>query len=213
MITKKQTLHHWFFSISILILLAGLLAATMVFQQSNISRYPSLIANAYQDPRHRLIVPGDMEVKLTRTGAYGLYFEHDLTRSYYPEIKIPPAIDCTLTSKSTKTVIQAVPDYVKTNRYTTRGLYSGVLIMSITVEKPGNYTFSCDYKDGREEPELRVALGPNYFWEFLRVIWEISFPLFGSSCILCGSVTLSLLLFFSGIAIKVLNRGKSKTQH
>lgn len=210
---NKQTLHRWLFSTTALILFAGLLAATILFKQSNISRYPSMIANAYQDAQHHLMVPGEMEVKLARTGAYGIYFEHNLMSSIYPEVEIPPAIDCTLTSKATGAVLEAVPDYVKSNRYRSRDLYAGVLIMSLTVDKPGTYTFACDFQDERTEPEIRVALGPNYFWEFLRVAWKISLPLLGGSSILCGSVLLAFLLLVTGIVIKVLNRTKFETQH
>jgi hypothetical protein len=203
---KKQNLHRWLFSIAGLIMLAGLLMTTLLFKQANINRYPSLIAEAYQETRHHLRVPGDMEVKLNRTGAYGIYFEYDLTSSIYPEVEIPPTIDCTLTSKTTGAVIEAVPDYVQTNRYRSKDLHSGVLIMSLTVEKPGAYTFACDYQDGRVEPEIRVALGPNYFWEFLRVVWKSGLPVLGGSSILCGSVLLAFLLLISGVVFKVRNR-------
>lgn len=210
---KKQNVHRWLFSLAGLFFLSGSLIAGLLFKHASINRYPALIANAYRDEQHHLMVPGDIEVALTRTGAYGIYFEHDLKSSTYPEIEIPPAIDCTLTSKSTGAVIEAVPDYVETNRYRSRDLYSGVLIMSLTVDKPGPYTFACDYQDGRTEPEIRVALGPNYFWEFLRVIGKIGLPVLGASSILCGSVLLVFLLLASGIVIMVRNRRKLETQY
>ena len=210
---KKQTLHRWLFSLAGLILLAGLLMTALFFKQAHLNRYPTLIAAAYQDTQHHLVVPGDMEVKLTRTGAYGIYFENDLTSSIYPNVEIPPVLDCTLTSQGNGAVIEAVPDYVKTNRYTSRDLHAGVLIMSLTVVKPGTYIFACNYQDGRTEPDIRVALGPNYFWEFLRVVWEISLPLLGGSSILCGSVVLTILLLVSGIVIKMSKRAKFETQH
>ena len=206
---KTQTLHRYFFGLAGLILLAGLLLTALLFNQAHLHRYPALIAAAYQDAQHHLTVPGAREVKLTRTGAYGIYFEHSLTSSIYPDIEMPPAIDCTLTSKATGTVIEAVPDYVKTNRYRSKDLHAGVLIMSLTVAQPGTYTFACTYQDERTEPELRVALGPNYFWEFLRVAWKISLPLLGGSSILCGSLLLAMLLFGTGFAFKVLSGLKS----
>jgi hypothetical protein len=77
--------------------------------------------------------------------------------------------------------------------------------MSLTVDQPGSYTFACHYQDGRGEPEIRVALGPNYFWEFLRVVWKISLPLLGGSSVLCGSFLLALLLLVIGFVIKILS--------
>jgi hypothetical protein len=208
---KRQALHCWLFIIGGLILLSGLLTAGLLFRQANIARYPTLIADAYRDTRHRLMVPGELKVKLTRTGAYGIYFEHNLVNSIYPEVEIPPEISCTLTSRETGARIEAVPDYVSTNRYTSKDLHAGVLIMSLTVEKPGAYTFACDYQDGRAEPEILVTLGPNYFWEFLRVAWKVGLPLLGGSSIFCGSLLLALLMLVSGIIIKLLRRKKSGT--
>jgi hypothetical protein len=208
---KKQTLHCWLFGLAGLTLLAGLMLATLLFKQAHLQRYPALITAAYQDVRHHLIVPGEMEVKLSRTGAYGIYLEYDLTSSIYPDVEIPPAIDCTLTSKATGAVIEAAPDYVDTNRYTSKDLHSGVLIMSITVDQPGSYIFACDYQDGRKEPEIQVALGPNYLWEFLQLAWKIGLPLLGGSSILCGSLLLAMLLFVIGIAFKVLSGLKNNS--
>lgn len=178
---KTQTLHRWLFSFAGLIILVGLLLAALLFKQTHLHQYPALIAAAYQATQHHLMVPGEMDVKLTRASAYGIYFEYDPTSSIYPDVKTPPVLDCTLTSKTKGTVIEAVPDYVKTNRYTSRDLHAGVLIMSLTVNQPGTYTFACNYQDGRTEPEIRVALGPNYCWEFLRVTWKISLPFLCSS--------------------------------
>lgn len=205
MITRRQTRSCWLFSLAFITLLVGLLAAAWLFKQSRIGMYPSMIADAYQEVRNRLTVPGAREVTLKRTGAYGIYFEHDLVSSIYPEVEIPPEINCTLTSRATGAVIEAVPDYVKTNRYQSKDLHAAVLIMSLTVDKPGTYTFACNYQDGRMEPEIVVALGPNYLWEFLRVAWKIALPVLGGSATLCGSVLLALLLLIIGIAIKVLN--------
>jgi hypothetical protein len=205
----KQTAHRWLFSLAGLTILAGLLLAALLFIQGDLHRYPALIGEAYNERQHQLTVPGAREVKLTRSGAYGIYFVHDLLSSTYPEMEIPPAIDCTLTSKATVTVIEATPDYVKTNQYRTKDLQAGVLIMSLTVEQPGTYSFACVYRDGRSEPEILVALGPNYFWEFLRVASKIGLPYIGATSLFCGSLWLALLLSIVGIVFKVLNAPKS----
>lgn len=209
---KQYSLHRWFISLSVLVIFVGLLAAVLLWKQSRISTYPLMIADAYRDVQHHLTVPGFQEVSLTRTGAYGIYFEHNLIRSIPPEVEIPPAIDCKLISTATGSVIKAVPDYVETNRYRSRDLQASVLIMSVTVDTPGTYTFVCNYQDGRVEPEIVVALGPNYFWEFIRVAWKIALPALGGSTILCGCVLLALLLLVTGIVIKMLNATKLKTQ-
>ena len=160
---ENKKLHsRWLFGIPVLIVLGGALISILLFSSSGIGTYPALIADAYREEQHHLTVPGAIDVKLTRTGAYGIYFEHSLVSSIYPDIGMPPAIDCSLTSKSTGVVIEAVPDYVETNRYRTKDLHTGVLIMSITVDEPDSYTFACNYQDGSTEPEISVALGPPY---------------------------------------------------
>jgi hypothetical protein len=205
---KNQTLHRWLFGLAGLILMIGILIAVMLFKQHNLDGYPNLISEAYQYKRHHLVVPENKIVELTRTGTYGIYFEHDLTSSIYPEIEIPPEIDCMLTFRENGTTIIAVPDYVKTNHYTSKDLHTGVLIMSITVDKPGSYNFTCNYQDNRTEPGIRVSLGPNYFWEFLRVIWRIGLPLLGGGSVLCGFFPLASLLFITGIVVKYQNKRK-----
>jgi len=64
--------------------------------------------------------------------------------------------------------------------------------MSITVKKPDTYTFTCQHKDGRTNPEAVVALGPNYVWEFFKVVGKISFSLLGGMTVFFGSLLLAV---------------------
>jgi hypothetical protein len=123
-----------------------------------------MIANAYGQGQRRLIVPGSNDIKLTHSGAYGIYYEYSIVGPVkYPNGQMPPAIDCYLNSKSTGREIKAVSDYVETNQYWSKEEGSiGVLIMSVTVNEPDTYTFTCRYQDGSKEPEITVALSPNY---------------------------------------------------
>lgn len=194
---------------AVLILLAGLLISAFLFKRSGATLYPTLIADAYREAQHHLTVPGAREVNLTRSGAYGIYYESGFVAAVFdPRMKQPPAIECSLTSQSTGVKIAAVPDYVETNRYWSReqgGL--GVLIMSATVDEPGDYTFACDFLDRRVEPEIEVALGPNYFWEFFRIAGKIGLPLLSGIGVLCGSFMLAILLLLAGF-LTVLSAGR-----
>jgi hypothetical protein len=71
---------------------------------------------------------------------------------------------------------------------------TGVLIMSITVDQPATYTFTCHFEDGRTKPTISVALGPNYVWEFLKTAGHISLPLLGALVISGSSLTAGLLM-------------------
>ena len=190
----KKPHSRWLFSIPVLIILGGVLISVLLFRSSGIGTYPTLIADAYREEQHHLNVPGSVDIKLTRTGAYGIYYEISLVSSIYPGEGMPPAIDSSLTSKSTGTEIAAVPDYVETNRYRSKDLHTGVLIMSITIEEPDSYSFACSYQDGSIVPEISVALGPNYFWEFLRVAARIFVSSIAGLVILLGSTAVAVVV-------------------
>jgi hypothetical protein len=161
-----------------------------------------MIADAYGEGQHRLSVPGSKEIKLTRTGAYGIYYEYNLMSTSVDPPPLPPEIDCSLTSKSTGAKMEAAPDYVETNRYWSKDRdRTGVLVMSITVDEPDSYTFACHYKDGSREPEIVIALGPNYFWEFLRIAGRTAVSTIAGLSVLFGTGTLALIVAIV-IAIK-----------
>jgi hypothetical protein len=185
----------WLYAIPAGILLIGLAISALLFNRARFNKYPALISDAYREPQHRLNVPGSMEVELTRHGAYGIYYETSLlSASAASPSEMPPAIECSLTSKSTGTQIQAVPDFVESNRYWSKDKFGyGVLIMSITVDAPGAYTFSCQRQEHDEIEEIVVALGPNYVWEFLRVAGAIGLPFLGGISALCGSLLVGLI--------------------
>ena len=201
---KKQPLSRWFYGISVLVILFGTLISAWIFV-SGIAMYPALIGDAYREDQHHLRVPGSKDVKLARTGAYGVYYEYSLVSSAADHSKMPPAIDCSLTSKSTGAEIEAVPDYVETNRYWSKDRRgTGVLIKSITVGQSDTYTFSCNYQDGSIKPEITVALGPNYVWEFLSVAGKVSLSLLGGISILFGSILVALIVV---VVVAIKRRG------
>lgn len=209
---KHQSLQRWLFILAALTFLIGLVTSLIIFRQSDIRLYPTMIAGAYNLAKHQLIVPGEKDVNLKRSGAYGIYYIHKLRDPNYIELEIPPKIDCRIISKKTEEVIKAVPDYVKTNRYRLSDQSTGVLIMSIRVDQPGLYTFSCNSPKGIIEEKIHVALGPNYFWEFFKVARKIAMPIFGSVSIFCGSFLMSLMLLIMGVLIKFLQHKKPDIQ-
>jgi hypothetical protein len=193
---KKQLPSGWFYGIAVLVLLLGLFVSGWIIKGSGLERYPALIKRVIGEEQHHLRVPGSVVVNLTRTGAYGIYYENSLvSATVNPRLMIPPAIKCSLTSQSTGAKVNAVSDYIESNRYWSQdqGRYF-VLIMSITIDKPDTYTFTCDYLDGRSEPEIPLALGPNYIWEFLKVTGKVALPLLGGTGVLCGSFLLAAII-------------------
>ncbi len=194
---KGSQSHKKYIYIAGLITLVGLAAAAWLFRRSGLASYPNLIKEAYQETQHYLEVPGSSVVELTRTGAYGIYYEQTISDD---ERKALPALECSLTTKSTGSKIEAVPDYVKTNRYASDDLgRSGVLIMSITVNKPDAYTFACDFQGDHGDQEITVSLGPNYLWEFFKVVGKISLPVAGGVGIICSSILIAFIFATIGV--------------
>jgi hypothetical protein len=199
---KQQSPGRWAYAIPILVLVLGLMLSAWIWIGAGFWKYPDMIEKAFGEEQHHLNVPGAKEVTLNRTGAYGIYYVYNLEAYRVKQPQVPPAMDCSLTSKSTGAVTQAVPDYVETNRYGSEDQdRMGVLIMSLTVDKPDDYTFACRYQDDMQGQETTVALGPNYAWEFLRVAGRIGLPLVGGMITICGSVLLALFIVIF-IAIK-----------
>lgn len=196
---KHRLARRWLFGIAVLVTAAGLLGTAWILFNSGIAKYPALIGAAFREEQYKLRIPGSKDVNLTRTGAYGIYYEYNPETSEPESLEMPPRIDCSLTAKSTGALSKAVPDFVETNRYATgdRGI-QGVLIMSITVDNPDVYTFTCEYQEKSLDPEIVVALGPNYFWEFLNVAWKSGISLFGAAIVFCGSILVAVVLFLIG---------------
>jgi hypothetical protein len=202
---NRQIPSRWFYAIAILVVLFGLLASAWILKTSGIGTYATRIADAFGEAQHRLIVPGSRDVELTRTGAYAIYYEYSPASSLVDSPKWVPAIDCSLTSQSTGAKVKAAPDYVETNRYEAKHQNRiGVLIMSITVGEPDTYAFACRYRNGGERPQITVALGPNYVWEFLRVAGKGGLGLLGAMTTMCGSILIGLLIV---VTVTIKRRG------
>jgi hypothetical protein len=197
--------NRFLWGIAALVPILGCLIAAVLFYTSGIGNYPSLIERAYKSPLHKVEVPGEVDLVLSRKGAYGVYYEGH--NGAYVRAEWPPRLDCSLSSKGTGEDVPLVPDYVTANRYVTKDGRTGVLIYSTTIEEPGLHTLSCDYQDGRVGPKLVLAVGPNYVWEFLRLAWNLGGPVLGGVGVVCSSILLSM-----GIALVALVRGSRLKQ-
>ena len=143
----------WYYGLAVLVLLLGWPVAVAASYPA-VRDVPDAIREAYDLSRlTQVVVPGSAKVILSRTGAYGVYYEYRsvVDGVEYAAGQSPPSLECSLTSEATGRLIPVVPDLVETNRYDAGpGRRAGVLIMSTTVDEPGSYVFSCRYTDGRE---------------------------------------------------------------
>jgi hypothetical protein len=158
----------------------------------------------------QVTVPGSQDITFDKSGAYAVYYEYRsvVDGVVYTSSETPPALACGLTSKATGADVGVTPDYVKTNTYSTKGRERvGVLIQSITIHEPGTYTFSCRYADGRSQPQIMLAVGPNFMWEFFGIAARYGVALAAGLATLLSSCLVALAIAVV-IAIK---RRRSKS--
>jgi hypothetical protein len=152
----------------------------------------------------QIVVPGSEDVTFDKSGAYAVYYEYRsvVDDVVYTNSETPPALVCTLTAKATGVEAGVAPDYVKTNTYSTKDRERvGVLIRSIAIDEPGTHTFSCRYADGRPQPKIVLAVGPNFMWEFLAIVARSGVALAAGAVALSGS-SLVALVIATVIAVK-----------
>jgi hypothetical protein len=162
----------WYYGLAVLIPLLGCLIVTAAVYQWFPGLPGTLKSKVNLDNLTQVVVPGSEDITFAESGAYAVYYEYRsvVDGAVYANSETPPALACSLTSKTTGADIGVAPDYVPTNSYSTKDRERvGVLIRSITLDEPGTYTFSCRYEDGKSEPEIVLAVGPNFVWEFFGI--------------------------------------------
>ena len=187
----------WYYALAALVPLLGcLLAAAGVYQW--FPRLPGTFeAKMNLDNLTQVVVPGSKDITFAESGAYAVYYEYRsvVDGRVFASRETPPALTCSLTSKATGTEVTVVPDYVETNRYSTRDQGRvGVLIGSITIDEPGTYTFSCHHADGTSQPEKVLAVGPNFVWEFFTFAARTVARAMGALAVPLGSAAVAAVV-------------------
>ena len=186
----RSKLSGWVYAFAALIPMLGCLTAMALVYQWFPGLPGTFESEMNLDNLTQVVVPGSEEITFEKSGAYAVYYEYRsvVDGKVYVSSKTPPALVCTLTSRTTGDVVGVVPDYVPTNTYSIkdRGRV-GVLIRSMTIDKPGTYTFSCRYPAERSQPEIVLAVGPNFMWEFLGIAARTVVTAVAGLAVLLGS--------------------------
>jgi len=201
---QKTKPSGWYYALAALIPVLGCLIATAIANQWFPGLPGALESRMNLDDLTQVVIPGSKDITFAESGAYAVYYEYRsvVDGAVYASRKTPPALVCNLISTATGAEVGVAPDYVETNTYSTKDRERvGVLIRSITIDEPGTYTFSCRYEDGRSQPEIVLAVGPNFMWEFLGIVARSGFALAAGVVALSGS-SLVALVIATVIAVK-----------
>jgi hypothetical protein len=206
---KRKKPSGWYYALAAVIPVFGCLLAMALAYQWFPGLPGTFESKMNLDKLIQVVVPGSQDVTFPESGAYAVYYEYRsvVDGAVYASSETPPALVCSLTSTTTGADIGVVPDYVKTNTYSTKARERvGVLIRSINIDEPGAYTFSCGYAHGRSQPEIVLAVGPNFGWEFLGIAARTIVTALAGLALLIGSGTLAAVV----VIVTAVRRHQSK---
>jgi hypothetical protein len=162
---------RWFYVLAFLIPIFAC-AITSLWVYGVIPELPGALDTLAIDNLTQVTVPGSAEIHFPKAGAYAVYYENRVVIEgvrYYRD-GYPPTINCQLNSKFSGKTIHLTNNHVNGVMYETEDQKRvGYMIKAFSIEDPGIHTFSCGYPDGRSDPKMVLAVGPNFVWEFFNL--------------------------------------------
>jgi hypothetical protein len=162
---------RWYYGLAGLVFVAGwVLFAVVLFK--NLS--------GLADKLQQVVVPGNVELTLSKPGKYTIYYEYRSvvgTRIFSSEESLP-GLQCRLVSRTTGSSIP-LSRVTGSSSYTLGGR-SGVGVLDFTIDKAGAYELSAGYPEGREGPEVVLAIGQGFTGGILTAVFGGLATVFGS---------------------------------
>lgn len=193
---RKRKPTRWYYVLACFIPIFACLGSTLLVY-SNVPDLPGALERKGINDLTQVVVPGSAEIDFPKAGAYAVYYEYHsaVNGVQYVRGRSSPDIHCQLKSKATGEYIELAPDFVEGNIYETKNQErAGVLIKSINIDQPGGYIFSCQYRDGRTDPKIVLAVGPNIVWEFFNIAVKPVAACVCGSMVFVGAFLISVLI-------------------
>ena len=207
MSAKKSNSTIWLFILAIIIPIAAC-GGTAFFVFISVPELPGALDTLAIDKLTKVIVPGSAEIQFKKAGAYAVYYETRVENDgerYFRE-GYPQKLNCKLKSKTTGNIIPISNNFVPGTMYETQDQERvGVLFRVFSIDQPGSHTFSCHYPDGRTEPKMVLAVGPNFIWEFFNLAAKPVLACLGGGLVFTAACGFSILI----VVIALVRRRRS----
>lgn len=169
---------RWLYALSALILVAGIASFVLVLLNGLKSMEGSLA---------RIAVPGKYDINLKEPGKYIVFYEYRSVignKVYETGLRIPN-ISCSIASKATGQQITLSSPSASYSYSTGK---AGIGVLEFTIGQPGHYEISAWYSEGRQGPEIVLAIGKGFGTQLMTTIITCI-------AILGGSVALAIAIF------------------
>ena len=141
----------------------------------------------------QVVVPGETELNLREPGHYTIFYEYHSVvgdKAYSTEENLS-GLTCTVSSKADKSKIALLPPWgSETYEF---GGRAGRSVWEFTIDKPGLYLLSASYPEGRQGPEVVLAVGKDFMANLFKTIASAMALMFGTMAATVAIVVVTLV--------------------
>jgi len=149
----------------------------------------------------QVVAPGKADLNLAAPGTYTIFHEHEsvVGNRVYSTRESISGLECSLVRKDTGELVTLSRSTVRSN-YSVGGR-SGTSFLDFRIAQPGIYELSAHYPEGKEGPEVVLAVGRGFS---LKIVTTV----FGGLGIVFGSMAIAVAIAL----ITLLRRSKAKKE-
>jgi len=169
---------RWYYALAVLVFVGGFVALGL-FLWKNLS--------GVTEGLQQVVVPGKVDLALAKPGKYTVFYEHEsvVGNKIYSTGESVSGLECSLISARTGAA-------VRLSRSTVHSTYSmdgrsGTSFLDFSIDEPGTYELSAQYEEGREGPEVVLAVGQGFA---LKIVTAV----FGGLAIVFGSMGVAVAI-------------------